>query len=44
MREILIPAKVKVSGIDYEIMLQMYNDEVIIDNIIDISSDMFGEL
>ena len=29
MREILIPATVKVSGVDYEIMLQMYNDEVI---------------
>ena len=29
MREILIPAKVNVANVDYEIMLQMYNDEVI---------------
>ena len=29
MREILIPAKVTVANVDYEIMLQMYNDEVI---------------
>ena len=29
MREVLIPAKVTVAGTDYEIMLQMYNDDVI---------------
>lgn len=29
MREILIPAQVTVAGTNYEIMLQMYNDEVI---------------
>lgn len=29
MREILIPAKVTVANVDYEILLQMYNDEVI---------------
>lgn len=29
MREILIPAQVVVNNINYEIMLQMYNDEVI---------------
>lgn len=29
MREILIPAKVTVAGTDYEIMLQMYNNDVI---------------
>lgn len=29
MREVLIPAKVNVANVDYEIMLQMYNDEVI---------------
>ena len=29
MREILIPAKVTVANVDYEIYLQMYNDEVI---------------
>ena len=29
MREVLIPAKVNVANVDYEILLQMYNDEVI---------------
>lgn len=29
MREILIPARVNVANVDYEIYLQMYNDEVI---------------
>ena len=29
MREVLIPAQVTVAGTNYEIMLQMYNDEVI---------------